>query len=88
LIDAVDGVLESAVFGLPHPDFGETVGVAVVRSAGSEITSQQVIDAVAPDLARFKQPRHVVFMDALPRNTMGKVQKAQLRADHKDVFAA
>jgi malonyl-CoA/methylmalonyl-CoA synthetase len=88
LIDAVDGVLETAVFAMPHPDFGETVGVAVVRAPGSSITAEQLKAAVAPDLARFKHPRHIVFLDALPRNTMGKVQKAQLRETYRDVFMA
>jgi malonyl-CoA/methylmalonyl-CoA synthetase len=88
LIDAVDGVLESAVFGLPHPDFGETVGVAAVRAPGSSVTAEAIVAAVAPDLARFKHPRHIVFLDALPRNAMGKVQKAQLRETYRGVFMA
>ena len=79
LVDAVEGVVESAAFGVPHPDFGESVAVAVVRAPGSALTAEAVTQAVAPALARFKHPRHVHFLDALPRNTMGKVQKAELR---------
>ncbi len=88
LIDAVEGVAESAVFGAPHPDFGEGVAAAVVRAPGSTVSAEAVLAEVAPKLARFKQPRHLVFLDALPRNAMGKVQKAQLRDAHRDVFAA
>lgn len=88
LIDAVDGVVESAVFGVPNPDFGESVAVAVVRAAGLEVTAEAIMAEVAPQLAKFKHPRHIVFLDALPRNTMGKVQKNQLRDSYRDVFAA
>jgi malonyl-CoA/methylmalonyl-CoA synthetase len=79
LIDAVDGVNESAAFGLSHPDFGESVAVAVVRTAQSTVTEQQIMDAIGPELARYKHPRKIFFLDALPRNTMGKVQKNILR---------
>lgn len=87
LVDDVEGVKESAVFGIPHPDFGETVAVAIVRAPGEDISAENVVDAVAPHLAKFKHPRHVVFLDALPRNTMGKVQKNQLRETYRDVLA-
>jgi malonyl-CoA/methylmalonyl-CoA synthetase len=86
LIDAVEGVQESAVFGVPHPDFGEGVAVAVVRAPGANVTAEEIVAQVAPHLARFKHPRHVVFMDALPRNAMGKVQKNLLRDAHRDAF--
>jgi malonyl-CoA/methylmalonyl-CoA synthetase len=82
LVDQVEGVVESAAFGVPHPDFGESVAVAVVREKGSTLTAEQVVDAVAGDLARFKHPRKVFFLDALPRNTMGKVQKNVLRTEY------
>ena len=85
LIDAVAGVQESAVIGVPHPDFGEGV-VAVVVSDGT-ISGETISDNIAPDLARYKQPKHIIFADALPRNAMGKVQKAALREDHRDLFA-
>ncbi|MGG7567501.1 malonate--CoA ligase [Rhodovulum sp. DZ06] len=84
LIDDLPGVLESAVIGLPHPDFGEGVAAVVVRSG--ETTEDAIRAAVAEKLAKFKQPKRYWFVDALPRNTMGKVQKAQMRADYADAF--
>ncbi len=79
LVDAVPGVSESAVFGVPHPDFGESVAVAVVRLQGAELTEEALLAAVSPELARYKHPRHIHFLDVLPRNAMGKVQKTDLR---------
>jgi malonyl-CoA/methylmalonyl-CoA synthetase len=79
-------VAESAVFGLPHPDLGEAVAAAVVRAPGSAVSEAEIRAALAPSLARFKQPRHIVFVEALPRNTMGKVQKALLREEHAGAF--
>ncbi len=84
-IDAIEGVIESAVVGAPHPDFGETV-VAFVVAADPGLDEAAVLRALAPRLARFKQPRRVEFVDALPRNAMGKVQKAELRERVKDAF--
>jgi malonyl-CoA/methylmalonyl-CoA synthetase len=84
LIDAVSGVDESAVIGVPHPDFGETV-VAVV--AGKGVDEAAVMAALDGQLARFKQPKHVVIVEALPRNAMGKVQKAVLRARYAGLFS-
>jgi len=78
-IDALDGVLESAVFGVQHADLGEAVAVAVVALPGHEIDSAQLISALEPKLARFKLPRQVFVLDELPRNAMGKVQKNSLR---------
>ena len=85
-LDAVPGVVESAVIGLPHPDFGEGVAAAIVREDPS-LTEEGLIAAVAGELARFKQPRRVFFVDALPRNAMGKVQKKELRERYADAFA-
>ncbi len=79
LIDAVPGVSESAVFGVPHPDFGESVAVAVVRERGAGLSPDALLAAVTPGLARYKHPKQIHFVDALPRNTMGKVQKTELR---------
>ncbi len=84
-IDDLPGVLESAVVGVPHPDFGEGV-IAVVVPADGAAPSEVDILANLTDLARFKQPKHVFFADALPRNTMGKVQKNVLRDQHSTVF--
>ena len=85
VIDAIEGVAESAVIGLPHPDFGEAVTAVIVRDASSLTLSEtDVINQVKMLLANFKVPKRVHFVDALPRNTMGKVQKNLLR----DQFAA
>jgi malonyl-CoA/methylmalonyl-CoA synthetase len=83
-IDAVPGVGESAVIGVPHPDLGEAV-VAVVTRTDPALDEAAVLTGVV-DLARFKQPRRILFADALPRNAMGKVQKAVLRDSHKNLF--
>ena len=79
VIDALPGVEESAVIGIPHPDFGESVVAVVVPRAGAGLTADLVLDGVRPALARFKHPRAVHIVPALPRNAMGKVQKAELR---------
>ncbi|UWQ23201.1 AMP-binding protein [Jannaschia sp. W003] len=81
-IDAAPGVRESAVFGVPDPDFGESVVAAVVAEADAALDLDAVAETVAASLARFKRPRRYVVLDALPRNAMGKVQKAALRAEH------
>jgi malonyl-CoA/methylmalonyl-CoA synthetase len=85
-IDALPGVGESAVIGVPHADLGEAV-VAVVTRADPALDEAAVLAGLS-DLARFKRPRRILFADALPRNAMGKVQKAALRAAHKDLFGA
>jgi len=85
-LDAIPGVTESAVIGLPHPDLGEAVAAVVVR-ADPALDEAALLAAIAGELARFKQPRRILFADALPRNAMGKVQKAALREAHKDLFA-
>jgi malonyl-CoA/methylmalonyl-CoA synthetase len=78
-IDVLDGVLESAVFGVQHADLGEAVAVAVVALPGHEIDPGQLISALEPRLARFKLPRQIFVLEELPRNAMGKVQKNSLR---------
>ena len=78
-IDALDGVLETAVIGVPHADFGEAVVAVVVRRVGAAIAEDAITAALADRLARYKQPKHVAFVDELPRNVMGKVQKNVLR---------
>ncbi|SMG41001.1 MULTISPECIES: malonate--CoA ligase [unclassified Paracoccus (in: a-proteobacteria)] len=83
-IDALPGVVESAVIGLPHRDFGEAVTAVVVASGSPALTEADVLAPLEGRLAKFKQPKHVLFVDELPRNTMGKVQKNLLR----DQFAA
>jgi malonyl-CoA/methylmalonyl-CoA synthetase len=85
-IDELPGVKESAVIGVPHPDFGEAVTAVVVPNGSREITEEDIITALGTRLARFKQPKRVFIVDALPRNTMGKVQKNVLRDRHKHLF--
>lgn len=85
-LDDLPGVLESAVVGAPHPDFGESVVAVLVAEPGAEFDLAAVDAAVRRDLAGFKRPRHIAVMDALPRNTMGKVQKKDLRDQFADVF--
>ena len=75
------------MIGAPHPDFGESVVAVVVKDGSRELDESSIIEPLQGRLARFKQPKRVVFVDALPRNTMGKVQKAQLRDTYKDSFA-
>ena len=79
-IDKLEGVTESAVIGLPHPDFGEQVtAVVVCEPAAIGPGEQSVIDALKHELAGYKVPKQVFFVDQLPRNSMGKVQKTALR---------
>lgn len=81
-IDALPGVAESAVIGLPHVDFGEAVSAVVVRRktpAGDALSEAAVIEALRGELANFKIPKRIFFVDDLPRNSMGKVQKNLLR---------
>ncbi len=89
-INALPGVTESAVIGIPHPDFGEGVVAVVVAQAiapgGSLLTEEAVLDALATGIAKFKLPKRVLFVDDLPRNAMGKVRKQLLRTLHASLF--
>ncbi len=85
LIDEMPGVVESAVIGVPHTDFGEGV-VAIVVPVGDDVSEPEVRLSLEGRLARFKQPKIVVNVESLPRNTMGKVQKKALRERYKDLF--
>ena len=87
LLDEQPGVLESAVVGVPHPDFGEGVVAVIVPQPGAVPDPEALAAAIAPRLARFKQPKHYVVLDDLPRNTMGKVQKNLLRDRFRKMFA-
>ena len=85
-INDLPGVLESALVGVPHPDFGE-VGVAVViAKAGATFKPETIIIALKSKLANFKIPKHCYVVAELPRNTMGKVQKNLLREQYKTLF--
>lgn len=86
-LDTQPGVLESAAIGVPHPDLGEAVVGVLVAEPGAEIDTDAVRAALADRIARFKQPRALFVIDALPRNTMGKVQKNTLRERFADTFA-
>jgi malonyl-CoA/methylmalonyl-CoA synthetase len=88
LLDEQEGVLESAVIGLPHPDFGEGVVGVVVPKNGSTIDEEKLLAAIHDKIARFKQPKRIFSIDELPRNTMGKVQKNILRDRFADIFQA
>jgi malonyl-CoA/methylmalonyl-CoA synthetase len=87
-IDAIEGVLESAVFGVAHPDFGEGVTAAVVPRPGAALTEQAILTALGGRLAKFKAPKRIIIVESLPRNAMGKVQKAALRDAYKDIYRA
>lgn len=85
VLDALPGVGESAVIGVPHPDFGEGV-VAVVTARAPLPPEAEMIAALSAKLARFKAPKRIFEVAELPRNAMGKVQKAELRKRYADCF--
>ncbi|WEF24212.1 malonyl-CoA synthase [Paracoccus sp. S3-43] len=85
-IDALPGVVESAVIGLPHRDLGEGVTAVVVPAGADAISEAEVLAALDGRLAKFKRPKRVLFLDELPRNTMGKVQKNLLRDRYGDLY--
>jgi malonyl-CoA/methylmalonyl-CoA synthetase len=85
-INDMPGVMESALVGVPHPDFGE-VGVAVViPRPGAQLDGDAILSALTPQLANFKIPKRCFVAQELPRNTMGKVQKNLLRAQYQGLF--
>jgi malonyl-CoA/methylmalonyl-CoA synthetase len=86
-IDAIDGVVESAVIGVPHADFGEGVTAVVVPQKGAKLEEATILHALDGRLAKFKMPKRVLFEDDLPRNTMGKVQKNILRDKYAKLYA-
>jgi malonyl-CoA/methylmalonyl-CoA synthetase len=87
-IDAMTGVVESAVVGVAHPDFGEGVVGVVVLNKDSNLNEAAILAHLSTSLAKFKQPKRVFIVEDLPRNTMGKVQKNLLRDSYKDLFKA
>jgi malonyl-CoA/methylmalonyl-CoA synthetase len=86
-IDAMPGVVESAVIGVPHADFGEGVTAVVVCHPGTGVDEATVLRGLEGRLAKFKMPKRVFVVDELPRNTMGKVQKNILRDNYKDIYS-
>ena len=86
-IDAMPGVVESAVIGVPHADFGEGVTAVVVCSKGAPVTEASVLKGLDGRLAKFKMPKRVFVVEELPRNAMGKVQKNILRDQYAKIFS-
>lgn len=87
-IDALPGVVECAVIGVPHPDFGEGVVAVVVKKNGSSLDERNILATLKSRLANYKLPKRIVFRDDLPRNAMGKVQKNILRDEHAGLFSS
>jgi malonyl-CoA/methylmalonyl-CoA synthetase len=87
LINELPGVAESAVVGVPHPDFGEGVIAMVVPRPGAALDGEAIVGELKSKIANFKVPKQVFVMSELPRNTMGKVQKNLLRQQHQGLFA-
>jgi len=85
-IDAMPGVIETAVIGVPHADFGEGVTAVVVCDKAAKVDESSVLKALDGRLAKFKMPKRVIFVDELPRNAMGKVQKNILRDTYSDIY--
>ncbi len=88
LLDDQLGVVESAVVGVPHPDFGETPLGILVRKPDQEPKIDDIEKQISKIMARYKHPRKLIIVDELPRNTMGKVQKNLLREEYKNMFTA
>src|SRR5690606_18597868 len=82
VIDALPGVVESAVIGVPHPDLGEGLVAVVVPEPGSILSEHSIVAACKAQLAGFRVPKRIVLAEELPRNVMGKVQKNVLRETH------
>ncbi len=86
LVDLIDGVLESAVFGVPHPDLGEAVVAAIVLESGFSLNENIIMDSLHNRIANFKLPKKLIFVKKLPRNSMGKIQKNILREHYEGTF--
>ena len=87
-IDLLPGVVESAVIGVPHADFGEAVVAVVAATPAASVTELQILSALQARLAKFKLPKRVFLVDDLPRNALGKVQKALLREKYASIFTS
>jgi fatty-acyl-CoA synthase len=82
------GLLEATIIGVPDPQWGETVCALVVPKDGVSLTDGDIVSFLQERLASYKKPRHVVFMDSLPRNPSGKVMKRELRERFRDLGQA
>ena len=87
VIEAVQGVGECAVIGVPHPDFGEAVLAVVTARPGARLDEAGILRALVDRLARYKQPKRIVIADELPRNAMGKIRKKDLREAFETSFS-
>jgi malonyl-CoA/methylmalonyl-CoA synthetase len=87
VLDAIEGVAESAVIGLPHADFGEGVTAIIALHPVAETNETEIITQAAINLAKFKLPKRVILIDTLPRNTMGKIQKNALREEYAELYS-
>jgi malonyl-CoA/methylmalonyl-CoA synthetase len=85
-LNQLNGVEESAVIGVPHPDFGEGIVAVIAPKSGAQLSEEAIQSSLSACLAKFKQPKKYVFVDALARNAMGKIEKAKLRETYKDAF--
>ena len=85
-INKILGVIESAVIGVPHPDFGEGIVAIVAKEQNVNLSEQGLLNNLKGELAPYKLPLKIIFTDALPRNTMGKVQKSVLRSTYNNLF--
>jgi malonyl-CoA/methylmalonyl-CoA synthetase len=87
-VEALPGVAECAVIGVPHPDFGEGVVAVVIPKSGAALDEREMQKALASELAKYKLPKRIYINDSLPRNAMGKVQKKDLREQYAGTFSA
>jgi malonyl-CoA/methylmalonyl-CoA synthetase len=85
-IDALPGVVESAVIGVAHPDLGEGVTAIIVAHPGADLDQAVILEQLGTRLARFKLPKRIFIVPELPRNTMGKVQKNMLRETYGALY--
>ena len=85
IINDIDGIEETAIVGVPHSDFGEAV-IAIIKRTKNNVDENFIFDYLQNKLAKFKKPKKIIFVHELPRNTMGKVQKANLREKYKAIF--